>query len=674
MELIYTKRIKKKLKRAISRIVLDNPFFSMILLNQNIIYTDKIPTMGVNGRDLFVNLEFADKLTPDETVGVLIHECMHLCWNHVTRRGNRDPNLWNASCVSGTTQVTLANNSKRAIIDIQPGDYVMSPLGPNKVLGIAFNGFKPVGLLNDTLECTSDHRILTDDGFKKSIYFSKGNKNIFTMSRAETSSIGQPQKHESKTVRTSYWNKIQNYSRIFTYPWSKSRSLCFETNEYATFIEPRYQSTSLYSRYLRWRRNFFSRKNQKQEQQQNLFASTCNNHKHFLLFTKILPKPRILWNRKDKQSWQQVLEHPAVRLQSTTFFNKIRTFISNKTSSVSMHNRAYEAAYSAKEKRPTDSVYVEACKRSKTFKHTKGFFRQREKNIQPVFDLITEKGIYIANDIVVHNCDYTINPVIKSEGFTLPSNHLDEERFHKMTADEIYKILEKEQPDIDPSLMDLNDSGMSEAEKAKIEHQAKVTLAKAAQVAGDSAPEVIRKELGQILEPDLPWQTLLRDFMQESLGGEDATWRRPHRNYIHEDLYIPSSEGHSLPNISIMIDTSGSIYSNQELFEEFAAEINSIVQDLSPEQTDIYYVDTDINKHDTFGECELPTYDLVGGGGTDFTTFFKKVEQTQPACIIVFTDMWAGGMPEHFDTPILWCCYENQDPPENVAGKVIKVK
>ncbi len=368
MELTHTKRIKKKLKRAVSRIVLDNPFFSMILLNQNIIYTDKIPTMGVNGRDLFVNLEFADKLTPDETVGVLIHECMHLCWNHVTRRGNRDPNLWNASA------------------------------------------------------------------------------------------------------------------------------------------------------------------------------------------------------------------------------------------------------------------------------------------------------------------DYTINPVIKSEGFTLPSNHLDEERFHKMTADEIYKILEKEQPDIDPSLMDLNDSGMSEAEKAKIEHQAKVTLAKAAQVAGDSAPEVIRKELGQILEPDLPWQTLLRDFMQESLGGEDATWRRPHRNYIHEDLYIPSSEGHSLPNISIMIDTSGSIYGNQELFEEFAAEINSIVQDLSPEQTDIYYVDTDINKHDTFGECELPVYDLVGGGGTDFTTFFKKVEQTQPACIIVFTDMWAGGMPKQFDTPILWCCYENQNPPENVAGKVIKVK
>jgi predicted metal-dependent peptidase len=275
--------------------------------------------------------------------------------------------------------------------------------------------------------------------------------------------------------------------------------------------------------------------------------------------------------------------------------------------------------------------------------------------------------------------DHAINPIIKSEGFVLPENHLDEDRFRKKSADEIYRILELENPDIDDDLIDLLPTGqMSQSQRTAQEQQVKINVSKAIAAAGDAVPDSIRKLVTSVLESKVDWRTKLREFMQVSLGGDTPTWKKPNRNYLHDGLYLPSYEGRQLDGITIAIDTSGSIYSNDKLFVEFKSEITKIVEDLIPEKVDIYYVDTSIKKHDTYEEGEDVEFDLVGGGGTDFTSFFATLKtEPETSCLIFFTDLWASGLPEKpedCDIPILWCVYENKGPfPDNLMGEVLVI-
>jgi predicted metal-dependent peptidase len=57
-----------------------------------------MPTAATDGRNLFVNPEWYGKLTLDQKVGLVAHEMCHKIFLHCTRRGSRDPQLWNEAC------------------------------------------------------------------------------------------------------------------------------------------------------------------------------------------------------------------------------------------------------------------------------------------------------------------------------------------------------------------------------------------------------------------------------------------------------------------------------------------------------------------------------------------------------------------------------------------------
>ena len=57
--------------------------------------TGQFETMATDGVRLIVNPSFADSLTDPELRGVLAHEVMHCALGHMSRRGARDPELWN---------------------------------------------------------------------------------------------------------------------------------------------------------------------------------------------------------------------------------------------------------------------------------------------------------------------------------------------------------------------------------------------------------------------------------------------------------------------------------------------------------------------------------------------------------------------------------------------------
>lgn len=76
----------KELTEALSAMICQQPFFSVLLMQQmNIVETDTVPTAATNGVDLMVNPAFFNPLDIDERVFILAHEVMHAVFQHVPR-------------------------------------------------------------------------------------------------------------------------------------------------------------------------------------------------------------------------------------------------------------------------------------------------------------------------------------------------------------------------------------------------------------------------------------------------------------------------------------------------------------------------------------------------------------------------------------------------------------
>ena len=52
-------------------------------------------TMATDGRSIFYHKDYVKGCSDQELVGLFAHEVMHPAMQHHTRRGNRDPGLWN---------------------------------------------------------------------------------------------------------------------------------------------------------------------------------------------------------------------------------------------------------------------------------------------------------------------------------------------------------------------------------------------------------------------------------------------------------------------------------------------------------------------------------------------------------------------------------------------------
>jgi predicted metal-dependent peptidase len=88
---------EKRLTRARSALIIDQPFFGVLALHLEAIRDDSIPTMATDGTRLLWSADFVAELTDAEIKGVLAHEVLHNAYRHHTRRQARDPRLWNVA-------------------------------------------------------------------------------------------------------------------------------------------------------------------------------------------------------------------------------------------------------------------------------------------------------------------------------------------------------------------------------------------------------------------------------------------------------------------------------------------------------------------------------------------------------------------------------------------------
>lgn len=480
-------------------------FLGSLMCSMQFEWDPEIPIAATDGVTVWWNPTMFMSLNKDQRVYILLHEIWHSARLHFHRRGSRDPQDWNDACISGESSIRMADGTYKKLSDIVPGDYVDSPLGPNKVLKVLDKGIKPVGLLNSKLTCTPDHRILTNDGFTE--------------------------------------------------------------------------------------------------------AESCTNRNIYVL---------------------------------------------TETS-----NRIMSRTDETKEKRYPDSLHGEACARGERFKLTQGLFQQREGDIQQVYDLVTEKGAFIADDIVVHNCDYVINNDLTAMGYNAGGMGLHNPAFKGMCEEDVYDIIHQKTtgPREPNKYTDLREPSKEILHETINNVVRSMHEAVQAGMAG-SIPGSTKALIEAYLKPVVPWERLLDRFMQD-LIEEDYSWARPNRRY--PNIYLPQriQEEGKLQKLNYYLDVSGSITDADSL--RFNSEVKFIKDRYSPHELNLIQFDCRIQKEQLIrDQDDFKEVEIIGRGGTSLVPVRNHIIDNKPTAAIIFTDLCCGAMEIlPIDIPVIWVVLNN---------------
>ena len=197
----------------------------------------------------------------------------------------------------------------------------------------------------------------------------------------------------------------------------------------------------------------------------------------------------------------------------------------------------------------------------------------------------------------------------------------------------------------------------------------------AQKLAGKGAGDMPR-ELGDLLEPQVDWREVLREFVNATCNAKDASsWRRLNRRYLSMDMYMPSLIGERVGHIVVGVDTSGSI--GQQEIGVFLSEVKGIAEMVNPEKVDLIYWDHEVASHEQYDSATLPTLagstKPRGGGGTDPTCVhgYMKDNNIDPDCIIMLTDGYIYDWGNEWAKPILWVITSDKTAP---VGKSVNIK
>lgn len=270
-------------------------------------------------------------------------------------------------------------------------------------------------------------------------------------------------------------------------------------------------------------------------------------------------------------------------------------------------------------------------------------------------------------------CDYAINPLILGCGMVLPKGGLVDSQYDNMSAEQIYSRIPSDDPEGDKGdqdgkgndpggcggIMDApgNEPG-KQPSKDELEQAAqdwKVALVQAATQAKamGELPGAIQRIVADLVEPVHDWRELLRRFVDTN-ARNDYQWFPPNRRHVGNGMILPSLRSQELKNVTMALDTSGSI-SGADL-AAFESEVRAIVEDYRADTT-VIYCDSAVQHVEHFDADSPVKLSPKGGGGTDYRPVFEHIEQTgeYPVCLIIQTDGWCDRFPEEPpDCPVLW--------------------
>lgn len=91
--------VQTRISRARAGLILSNPFYGTLAMGMGceIVGDEITETMATDGKALYVNPAWVDTQGDPELRFTVAHEALHVALGHHTRRGTRDPKLWNVA-------------------------------------------------------------------------------------------------------------------------------------------------------------------------------------------------------------------------------------------------------------------------------------------------------------------------------------------------------------------------------------------------------------------------------------------------------------------------------------------------------------------------------------------------------------------------------------------------
>ena len=278
--------------------------------------------------------------------------------------------------------------------------------------------------------------------------------------------------------------------------------------------------------------------------------------------------------------------------------------------------------------------------------------------------------------------DYVVNGDLVQAGMYCPSWAYHDPKYYGWSAEQVYDDLLEQKatrkndtqykkvaqggnlldgdvlPDDTQSPNDPNPTApMSAEERKQAVEEMVIDAATQSEMAGDysSVPAGIQRMLEAIRKPKLPWKVILKRFLFE-LDKSRTSWRRPNKRLL--PLYTPIREGHKLGQINFAIDVSGSI--SEEMFNEFCAEVYSVLKILKPSAIELIQFDHEICGKDKVRSVQdLIAVKFNGGGGTQLEPVIQDFIESKAKALIVLTDGWFSNMITDPNRPVIWAVYDN---------------
>ncbi|MDD5393692.1 MAG: VWA-like domain-containing protein [Thiothrix sp.] len=165
---------------------------------------------------------------------------------------------------------------------------------------------------------------------------------------------------------------------------------------------------------------------------------------------------------------------------------------------------------------------------------------------------------------------------------------------------------------------------------------------------------VMKRLVEELLQPRLPWRTLLAHYMT-AVARDDYSYTRP-SSRRGDPAIFPSLKSHQI-NAVVALDVSGSV-GNKEL-QDCLSEINAIKGQVRAAVTmmacDSTVVEGFPRRFEPWEEATLPQQ-MPGGGTTDFRPVFDWIstQDQQPDILVYFTDAQGYFPPTAPNFPVIW--------------------
>jgi predicted metal-dependent peptidase len=313
-------------------------------------------------------------------------------------------------------------------------------------------------------------------------------------------------------------------------------------------------------------------------------------------------------------------------------------------------------------------------------------------------------------------CDYVINLKImddNKDGFaTLPEGGLIDEKYRDMDTAQVFNLLRKEQDTQPPggsggSDSQDNESGsgsgqadglengtlqsgagldqhdwdgaqeLSDEEKRELARDIDEAIRQGALAAGKMGGTGNR-DLDALLQPQVDWREVLREFVQTTCAGSDySTYARPNRRLMSQGIVMPSGISEQVGELVIAIDTSGSI--GQLELTAFLSEVKGVCDTVKPDKVRLLYWGCSVVGDESYDMHELEQLTTStkpkDGGGTDVrcVTQYMAEEGIKPQAAIVLTDGYLFGGWGDWTCPVLWAILDHETALPEV-GKAVHIK